>query len=479
MWWWNQKIHISWVIALSCTAFVVGVSLVLAIRVPWVFGLASGVALIMLAVWCRLRWAVPLIAILALASGLGYGSAHAGSRDAYAALIGQTVVVSGVLKEDFAKNSSGSASLQLESVSIQTRKYPGTILVSTRSPPAIKRSEIVYAEGIVKPGFGSFPIVLSSATVRSVRPPPIDDTGRKVRDWFAEKVRQLIPEPQASLGVGFLTGQKSALPEDLFEALKIAGLTHIVVASGYNLTILVRLARKLFKNASKYLSAVSSVAMIISFIAITGMSPSMTRAGIVSGISILSWYYGRGSHPLVLLPVVAAITVAFQPSYVWGDLGWQLSFSAFAGVMIVAPLLQHYFFGPKEPGLVRQVMTETVSAHLVTMPIIAVSFGTLSNVAILANLLVVPLVPIAMLLTFVTGFWAAIGLGLGWLIATPATWLLGYMTTAATYMSEFSWAQSTLAISGWVWLSYAALLCISCWWMWHATGYNFRNGETI
>ena len=118
MWWWNKKIHISWVIALSCTAFVVGVSLVLAIRVPWVFGLASGVALIMLAVWCRLRWAVPLIAILALASGLGYGSAHAGSRDAYAALIGQTVVVSGVLKEDFAKNSSGSASLPLASVTI-------------------------------------------------------------------------------------------------------------------------------------------------------------------------------------------------------------------------------------------------------------------------------------------------------------------------------------------------------------------------
>ena len=471
--------HISWIIALVSSAFVAGVALVLVARLPWYFGLVAATALVVLILSTRARWALPWVAVGAVLAGLGYGSAHAGSRDAYSALIGRTAIVSGVLKEDFSVSSSGSASLQLDSVSINRRKYPGTILVSTRSPPNVKRGDVAYVEGEVRPGFGSFPIVVSKATVLSVRPPPVADTGRHVRDWFAQKVRLLIAEPQASLGIGFLTGQKSALPEDLFEALKIVGLTHIVVASGYNLTILVRLARRVFKNASKYLSAVAAIMMIIAFIAVTGMSPSMTRAGIVSSISIFSWYYGRGAHPLVLLPLVAAITVIAQPSYVWGDLGWQLSFSAFAGVMIVAPLLQHYFFGSKEPGLLRQVITETVSAHLVTVPIIAASFGTLSNVAILANVLVVPLVPIAMLLTFIAGVWGAAGFGLGWLIATPATWLLGYMTNASMYMSEFSWAQSTLALGGWVWLCYAAVLIAACWWMWRATRYNFRNGEAL
>lgn len=102
-------------------------------------------------------------------------------------------------------------------------------------------------------------------------------------------------------------------------------------------------SRKLFLKLSKYLSALLSGIMILCFMAVTGLSPSMTRAGLVSSMSLLAWYYGRGFHPFVLLPVAAAITVLLQPSYVWGDLGWQLSFAAFIGVMVLGPLLQAYF----------------------------------------------------------------------------------------------------------------------------------------
>jgi competence protein ComEC len=292
-------------------------------------------------------------------------------------------------------------------------------------------------------------------------------------------VREKIPEPQASLGIGFLTGQKSALPDDLSDALKIAGLTHIVVASGYNLTILVRMARKLLLNVSKFLSTVSAVGMIVFFVAITGLSPSMTRAGLVSSMSLMAWYYGRAFHPFVLLPLAAAITVIMQPSYVWGDLGWQLSFAAFAGVMIVAPLVQRYFFGEKEPGVFRQVFGETIAAHLVTVPIIALSFGTISHVAIIANLLVVPLVPLAMLLTFIVGILAIANVPLSMLIAEPASWLLGYMVTVARFVSELEWAQSELTIPSWWWIVYVALIGGMCVWIWKVTRFRFGATEPL
>jgi competence protein ComEC len=281
------------------------------------------------------------------------------------------------------------------------------------------------------------------------------------------------------LGIGFLTGQKSALPEDLSDALKIAGLTHIVVASGYNLTILVQMARKLFLKVSKYLSAVFSGVMITAFMAITGLSPSMTRAGLVSSLSLMAWYYGHSFHPFVLLPFAAAITVAIQPSYIWGDMGWQLSFSAFAGVMFVAPLLQAYFFGEKAPGVFRQILGETIAAHAVTMPIIALGFGTVSNVAIIANVLVVPLVPLAMLLTFICGLLSVFSIPFAWVISVPTTWLLGYMTSVATFVSELDWAQSEISSSGWVWLLYAVVLVLACFWMWRATKYRFAGGEPL
>lgn len=477
--WWRlrAKIHSSWYLVIISASFTGGVALTLLVRVAWWLGV-MGLVFVVCALWVRSLWCVPLAFMGSLVLGMGYGSAHATARGIYSSLIGKTVQITAKIKEDPSKTASGSTSLQLDSCTIDAESYPGTILITTRAPTGAKRGETVVVRGKVSEGFGNFPITISQAQIVSIRGSPTDDIGRFVRDWFAEKVRLVIPEPQASLGIGFLTGQKSALPDDLSDALKIAGLTHVVVASGYNLTVLVHLARRLFVKISKYLSMVLSSAMIIAFMAMTGLSPSMTRAGLVSGLSLASWYYGRTVHPFIVLPFAAALTVVFNPSYVWGDVGWQLSFAAFASVMIVAPLLQRYFFGETEPGAFRQVLGETVAAHLVTLPIITISFGTISNVAIVANLLVVPFVPLAMLLTFVCGVWSIAGIGASWLVAAPTTWLLGYMTNVTEFVSGVSWAQSTVQLQLWVWGVYGALLCAGCVWMWRVTHYNFSGARS-
>ncbi len=418
--------------------------------------------------------------LLASVLGLSYGSAHLGERDRYILFYGKEVTLEGRVKEDPTRAPSGRVSLQLDEVKLEGANFAGTVLVSVAKAGEVKRGDRAQTRGVLGESFGSFPATMKVLSLRGLRRPVPGDVGRVVRDWFGEQVRQVVSEPQASLGMGFLTGQKNALPEDLAEALKIAGLTHIVVASGYNLTILVRMARRLFARFSKYGSTIAAAVMIVSFVGITGMSPSMTRAGLVSALSLLAWYYGRVFHPLVLLPFAAAITVMLQPSYVWGDLGWQLSFAAFAGVMILSPLLQRYFFGAKEPGIIRQVAGETLSAHIVTVPIIALGFGVISNVAIVANMLVVPLVPLAMLLTFACGVLAAAQLPfLAELVAYPTTWLLRYMVEVATYVSELSWAQVGVVLPWWGWCLYLVGLCGACVWMWRATRFDFRASNPI
>ncbi len=476
-WWFRQLVHSSWGIAVLCATFVIGVGLALVLRVPIWLGVAV-LPFVALSFWRLKMYMIPVVAIAGVCIGLGYGSATLGERDAYKLYIGHVVTLTGKVKEDPGSSGPGQLSLQMDAIIIEGARLPGTVLVGVAKSD-IKRGDIVEVKSMFKEGFGSFPGSMSRASLVSIVRPVPGDIGRVVRDWFADKVRMSIPEPQASLGIGFLTGQKSALPEDLSEALKIAGLTHIVVASGYNLTILVRMARRLFVRISKYLAAISSGVMITMFMAITGLSPSMTRAGLVSGLSLLAWYYGYRIHPLILLPFAAAITVAFQPSYVWGDLGWQLSFAAFAGVMIVAPLLQKYFYGQKEPGIFRQILGETISAHVVTIPIIAIGFGVVSNVAVIANILVVPLVPLAMLLTFTCGIWTIIGIPFVWLIATPTTWLLAYMTNVAIFVSELEWAQTELQLESWVWGMYVLAIAAACIWMTKVTKYDLRNANPI
>jgi competence protein ComEC len=475
----KRRIHVSWLIALGCLAFVVGVVSALFIQLTewWVW--AGALLSLGVSVWRRRVYSAPFIVVGGVLIGIAYGGQARGDLKIYEPLYGEEVTVEGRVREDPIQNDKKQLVLQLDSIVIASHQLPGSLWVSALGHPDVKRGDRVAVVGELENGFGTFAGVMYTAKITGITRPSPGDMGRVVRDWFASAVRVAIPEPQASLGIGYLTGQKSALPSDLSEALQIAGLSHIVVASGYNLTILVRLARRLFMRVSKYVSAFASTIMILCFVAVTGLSPSMTRAGLVSGLSLLTWYYGRRFHPFVLLPFAASITVAIQPSYAWGDLGWQLSFSAFAGVMIIAPLLQRFFFGEKEPGTLRQILGETVAAHIITLPIIVLGFGVISNVAIPANLLIVPLVPLAMLLTFISGIVGLIVPVVAEIIALPATWLLTYMTETAQYLAGLSWSQTEFQIEWWGVLLYYAVLIAGCVYIKKVTGFNLRQTNII
>ncbi len=475
----KRRIHVSWLITLLCLAFVMGVWLALSISLSFWWIAIFGIAITGFGFWKGRVYTTILVCIGGGLIGIWHGSVSVEDLKIYQPLIGMQVTVQGMVKEDPTVNSKNKLVLQLSSIVIGGHELPGSMWMSVSPNKEIKRGDEVTLEGKMMPGFGTFAAILYNAKVTGLNHPQPGDIGRVVRDWFADKIRQAIPEPQASLGIGFLTGQKSALPGDLSQALQIAGLSHIVVASGYNLTILVRLARRLFMRISKFVAAVGSSIMIVSFVAMTGLSPSMTRAGLVSGLSLLTWYYGRSFHPFVLLPFAAAITVAIQPSYVWGDMGWQLSFSAFAAVMIVTPLLQRFFFGDTEPGTIRQVLGETVGAHVVTLPIVAMGFSVISNVAIPANILIVPFVPIAMLLTFISGLAAIITPGGAELVGMPASWLLGYMTHVAQYLAELPWAQTQIEVQWWWVLLYYTLMIAGCVWMQRVTKFQLREVNIV
>ena len=476
--WLSGKIHVSWVIAGGCSGLVIGVWLALYVSIGGVLaftGVAAAVGMFVV----RRKYSVVIAGVAFSLVGCWYGSASLNDAQRLSPLVGEVVTVTGTVREDPSLSGNGSVSLQIHKLRLGDYDLSGAIWVSLARKETIVRGDEVAVHGELTAGFGNFVGTMYRASIREVVRPVPGDVGRVVRDWFADAVRLGIPEPQASLGIGFLTGQKSALPEELSEQLQIAGLTHIVVASGYNLTILVRLARRVFKKHSRFMATSISMAMIISFITVTGLSPSMTRAGLVSGLSLVAANYGRSIHPFVLLPFIAAITVLWQPSFVWGDLGWQLSMTAFAGVMIVAPLMQAYFFGSSPPGILRQILGETVAAHLVTLPLIVLSFGTVSHVAIIANLLIVPLVPLAMLLTFIVGVVGLAAPAIVGVIALPASWLLTYMTTVAGFLADLPWAQSDAKGLVWAVPLYTMGLAIFCWYMQRKTNLKLKEVNIV
>ena len=480
-WLLKRRIHASWLIAIGCACLFVGVFLSQYLRQHFFSSIACliiSILLIMIVLWRRYIYLIPILIIGGVLFGLWRGSISQDELAQFEPFYGMPIVISGNVKDDVDTGVSGQMIIRLDGLAMGDKSLSGVLWV-TATGKDIKRGDKLIISGKLAEGFGNFAGVMYRANIDKIIHPQPGDVARVVRDWFADAVRRVIPEPESSLGIGYLVGQRRSLPPDLVVALQVVGLTHVVVASGYNLTILVRLTRRIFVKVSKYLAALSASAMIVSFIAITGMSPSMSRAGLVAGLSLAAWYYGRKFHPIVLLFLAIAVTVTINPSYAWGDLGWQLSFAAFAGVMIVAPLAQRYLFGDEKPGFIQQILGETVSAQLVTAPILIMSFGQLSNVAIISNLLVLPLVPLAMLLTFIAGIGSLVVPAIAVSIAMPATWLLMYMVKVTEYLASLPWAMSIVSISWWAVAACYIVIAGICIYMWRVTKFNLREVNLI
>ncbi len=482
LWQLRIPVHATWHLTAWCGGVVVGLALSTlgwaSLFATWQWVVIGGLLLVF-ACWKQWRWLLVLAMIGGMCVGLARGAGDVSNRTVYDGLIGQAVTLRGVISEDIDTSDQGDALIRLGRVQLGDQRLPAQVWVSMDMIESVRRSDIVTLRGQLSEGFGSFAASMYRAELLAVERPVPGDLALDVREDFGDKVRNGIDEPSASLGMGYLTGQRRSLPTELDAALVTAGLTHIVVASGYNLTILVRFIKRLFENRSRYLTVFLSGLLIISFISITGLSPSMSRAGLVAGLALAAWYVGRKFHPITLLVFAAAVTGLVNPSYVWGNLGWQLSFAAFAGVMVLAPLAQAYLFGEQKPGWLRQILGETISAQIVTAPLLLYSFGYISNVAVIANALVLPLVPLAMILTFVTGLAEYFGAGLAAIVGLPAQWLLDYMVGVATYTANLSWAITEFQLPLWgVGMCFATIVA-ACWWMQRATGYRLRDSSIV
>lgn len=479
----RKRVHSSWHIAAASVGVVFGVWLAALLPIGMFASIAwvlTGIGLVATGVWRTSTAAVVLSLVGGMCIGMWRGSIVLDSETNVKQYVEQKVTLTGIVSEDTEINKNDQLVIRLKATTVNDTEASGNVWVTTNSNASIRRSDVVTFDTFLADGFGTFSASAYRADIIHITRAEPGDVALTIRDGFSEGVTNVITEPQSSLGLGYLVGQRRGLPEELDIALQAAGLTHIVVASGYNLTILVRIARRLFERVSKYLSFISASSMIIAFIAITGMSPSMSRAGLVAGVSLLAWYYGRRFHPLVLLPFAMAITLLVQPSYAWGDIGWQLSFAAFAGVMILAPLLHAYFFGDKDnEHPVRRILVETVSAQICTLPILLTTFGQFSIIAPLANLLILPLVPPAMLFTFIAGIG---GLLLGvsaQLIALPAELLLTYMTTTTLYVGSLPWAMQEVALTPVGAIGMYGVITILCVYIWHKTKLSLGKTSII
>lgn len=402
-----QHLHPSWCLYASFCGIIFGIVFGLTTRfiiVPHWFI----VCLAAISILISLYFAYPATLVLAFLTGVLLGSFRTSpilvGQENLAQLTGSTVILRGKVIDDPEKDSGkiklhlGELELVEKSVEISGRVY--VTLVGEKAE--IERSDILTLRGKIDSGFGIYFASIYRPSLENIERSTTGDIFARLKAWFADLVRENLPSSEADLGLGYLVGLKSGLPDDLAETLRLVGMTHVIVASGAHLGIIVGVMGKIFGKVSKFAKLLFSGLLIISFVLLVGFTPSMTRAALVAMLGLLAGYFGRKFTPLRLLLFVAMLTLVIEPTHCF-NLGWQLSFGSFFGIMLVAPALQGFLYGGKKPPWLAGMLMTSFATSLICAPILIYNFGTISFLSFVANLFILPTLPYAMLLVFLTG----------------------------------------------------------------------------
>ena len=471
---WKSRRYKRWVLVLACCLAVLGgTTLARAIECSTAQPLWL---VLLLAVPClrKQNW-LTLVLLVLLFGGLGWwrGSAYMQKLAVHQSLHYERVVLVGRATEDAVYGKRSQLEFSLGQIRVIEPKgaLVGSLTIRGFGESAVYRGDLVRVEGKLYPSRGNNLGSISFAQLAVLERDAfwLNDLRRK----FAAGMQSALPEPVASFGLGLLIGQRSTLPEETADQLKQVGLTHIIAVSGYNLTIIVMACRRLFAKRSKFQATFVCLALLGVFLLLTGSSPPIVRAAIISLLSIGAWYYGRAIRPLVLLMLAAAVTVMANPIYLWSSVSWWLSFLAFFGVLVLAPLVARRIIGAREPGVLAGILIESACATVMVLPFVLFIFGEMSLVSLPANLLVVPFVAWAMLLATVAGIMGMLLPAVAGWFAWPAGVVLTFILDVANLLSRVpgAFVEHINFPLGSMVAAYVIITCI-CLVLWNKTKQN-------
>jgi competence protein ComEC len=254
-----------------------------------------------------------------------------------------------------------------------------------------------------------------------------------------QRARDLLfiycPQPEAGFLSGILLGMSDYLTDDLYEAFRQTGTSHILVISGFNMALVAGLVAMLLQRALPVRKAAPiTIAVVTLYTLLTGGTPPVVRAAFMAVLSVLAATIGRRNTGINTLALTAAVMCLFNPLLL-GNASFQLSFTATMGLVVFADPLQIWFTGwlekRMEIGLARRIASPvaeyflfTIAAQIMSAPVLFYWFGRIPMVAFLANPLLLPVQPAVMILSglaVLAGLiWAPLGQVLAWL-AWPLT----------------------------------------------------------
>lgn len=260
---------------------------------------------------------------------------------------------------------------------------------------------------------------------------------------FIAIIDKILPEPTSSFLSALLVGARRTLPSDLIVAFNKTGTTHIVAISGYNISIISIMILNFLSYLflSRKLIFWIVITCILMFTLIAGAGASVVRSAIMGSILVLASREGRFYQVTNAIVFAGAIMLFFNPYLLRYDAGFQLSFLAALGLIYLAPHFNQFFSRLPNFLSFRTNLAATLSAQIMTLPVILWEFGRVSLIATLANVLILPAIPVTMFFGFLAGLSGFISLKIAQILILPSWMLLSYQIFIVKFLSILPFAS--------------------------------------
>lgn len=267
-----------------------------------------------------------------------------------------------------------------------------------------------------------------------------------LKEKFLSKMNLVIREPESLLMGGLILGEKSSFNEALRQSFVDTGTIHIVALSGYNVTIVSEWIMKIFSFSSfpKNFGIGAGIVTILLFVLMTGGSSTAIRAGIMASLALFARVIGRNYDVSRALIIAGVLMILINPFILVFDVSFQLSFIATVAVIFFAPKIEKYFLWITPRFKLRDIISVTCAAYIFVLPFILYKMGNLSLVALPANALILPFIPLTMIFGFLTGFAGIISYFLSVPIGLLSQFFLYYELSVINFFSNIPFAALSI-----------------------------------
>ncbi len=286
----------------------------------------------------------------------------------------------------------------------------------------------------------------------------------KMKHSWLDSVSRLVPEPSASLIGGVVVGAKRSLGDKLLNEFRDVGIIHIVVLSGYNLTLVANSIMQALSILPHSFGFAFGSLGVVSFALMVGGGSTVVRASIMAIIGMFAGFTNRKYVLLRALLISGVFMILWNPFLLVFDSGFQLSFLATAGLIFFSPFFEEKLFWLTSRWGFRGIVSATFATQLSVFPLLMYQVGTVSLVAPIVNVLILPMVPTAMFVSFITGVFGMFNNFFVFPFAFASHALFSYMFFVVDIFAKFPFASLKLPIMPFWFLILLYIILIYVFW---------------